>query len=284
MTMNNTTLADLDWHTLSTIKRKSRYISLYHAIAVILAREKGLRPYLKQYINYLDEAEFHAAIEILDRHNEANDEISLDDLTEPNDIYNYVCIPDLTIYHIEAIRYLDEQRARVCEFIGPPVSIIYALLRSEIEKYKHKRKKPSLRIIKKPIDNPDIYYFNRKDLKKWKSLSAIRDLGLLDKSIYTSIKQRSDLEDYRKKSAGMLTYILTKIPPFKHGNHMRKFTRSKTDPKINPHAIYKFFEDVFSDEFGPIDKYYRIYPGESTFKNNIKEMHEYFEKNSNSPK
>ena len=199
MTMNSTTLADLDWHTLSTIKRKSRYISLYHAIAVILAREKGLRPYLKQYINYLDEAEFHAAIEILDRHNKANDEISLDDLTEQNDIYNYVCIPDLTIYHIEAIRYLDEQRARVCEFIGPPVSIIYALLRSEIEKHKHSKKKPSLRIIKKPIDKPDIYYFNRKDIKKWKSLSTIRELGLLEKSIYTSIAQRSDFVDKRKK-------------------------------------------------------------------------------------
>lgn len=271
--MNNIPLADLDWHTFSRTKAKSKYISLYKAIAVIMTREKGLKPYLLQYYKYLDESEFHAAIEMLDRYNTTSEELSINDLTAPDDIYNYIYLPELTIHHIEAIKYLDEQRARVCEFIGPPVSMIYALLRSEIEKYKH-NKKPSLRIIKNPIDNPDIYYFNRDDLTEWKSLSIIKELGLLDISIYTSIKQRSDSEDNRKKSIGMLIYILTKVPSFKHKNHIVKFIKGEN---INLLGIYKFFENEYADEFGRPDKIDKIYPGESTFKNYLKEMHEYFD-------
>lgn len=274
--MNNTTLADLDWHTRSNIKRKSQYISLYHAIAAILAREKGLRPYLKEYIKYLDSVEFDAALEIDERYHKYSKESPLDDVTDPDDIYNSIYLPDSTIFHIEAIKYLDEERARVCEFIGPPVSIIYALLRSEIEKHKRK-KKSSLRIIKKPIDRPDIYYFNLKDLKKWKSLSAIRDLGLLDKSIYTLIKERSDIVDKRKQSFGMLVYVLTKVPPFKYKGHMVKFTKSKDDPNICHQCIYDFFVKVFSEEYGHVEKIDRTYPADSTFKKNIKEMHKYFE-------
>ncbi len=275
MTTKSTPLADLDWHTFSRTKAKSKYISIYFAIAVILNKEKSLKSYLSQYYKRLNEAEYDQAYILLSEDRDGIVEYSQDDPNKTNDIFDFVCLPDTPYSRGEYLRRLDITRTRVCELIGPPVSIIYLLLQTEIEKYKRNKNKSSRHIITKPIDGYSLYYIDRNFLKKWKSLSMIKEIGLLDKRIYTLVKERADLEDNRKKSFGMLTYILTKVPAFKHKRHMVKFTRGK-NKTICHQCIYDFFVDVFSDEYGHVEKIDRTYPADSTFKKNIKEMHKYF--------
>ena len=130
--------------------------------------------------------------------------------------------------------------------MGEPVNIIYSLLQSQISKLKSEERS-DLKIETRVIGGLDTYYFNKKDLQNWKSVSLIKELGLLD--IKQSLKDGpSDAEiNNQRKATGMLVFLLANLS-LEIGNARMKFTKKSDVANVSYNRLYEFFKERYLDD------------------------------------
>ena len=250
--MNNIPLKELDWFSFESDLDKLKHLSIFQAIAYIMRNEEGLILLGDKYERTIHKLEAESADEIYEYYGETTDQYSASTVIKLSDQTDF-CIPESKTK--DDLTSLNDNRIAFTIDMGAPVSIIYYLLQSEINKNK------TLEIISKNNGGLDNFYFKRKDLKNWKSLSAIKDLGLLDESLNPKRKSKAIKEENELKITGMLIYLLAN-QPLKRKGKLVDFTQCSSVTNISALAIYDHFKNEFLYE-DESDKDLRTFPAQT---------------------
>jgi hypothetical protein len=262
--MKNTPLKDLGWFSFTSELDKLTQLSVYQAIAYVLRKVTALVSEVDEYEKNIHTLELESAEDIYEHYGEATNNYSADTSVKEVDPQE-ICIPDTEIS--SDVNLLNTNRITVIDYMGGPISVIYALLQAEIGK--HESKSSLLDIQKTEKEGVISYSIDRKTLDKWKSISTIKELGLLDPSSLPLNRPRPDKTENEKKTMGMLIHLLANQPlEDRHGPI--KFVKSSDNTNINYDRIYTYFRDNFLET--PDSEF----PSANTVKNNLRAAHTLF--------
>ena len=262
--MKYTPLKKLGWFSFASGLQEIKHLSVYQSIAYVLREEDALVLEVDEYEKAMHELETVSAEEIYEHYGETTGSYSASDKVSEID-YDEICIPDSEI--AADVSLLSQNRISLIESMGAPISLLYTLLRSEIEK--SKSGSSPLGIQKNELGGISWFSFDRKKLDTWKSVSTIKDLGLLEPKMLTNSEARSDRAENEKKTMGMLIYMLAN-QPLKDNRGPIKFAK-KSDPKnINYHRLYEYFCDNYLPETDS------GFPSENTIRRNLEESYSVF--------
>ena len=234
--MNNIPLKNLDWFSFTSDLNKLRHLSIFQAVAYIMRKEPDLVLLGNKYEELIHNLEIESADETYEYYGETTDQYSASNVVKLPD-YQEICIPESEVK--DDLTSLNDDRIAFTIDMGAPVSIIYYLLQSEINNNK------SLEIIPKTIGGLDNFYFKRKNLKDWKSLTTIKDLGLLDANLNPKRKSSTIKEENILKVTGMLMHLLKKQPLIDEYGEVKFVDNSG---KIIISKFYNFFEKEYLDK------------------------------------
>ena len=262
--MKNISLRDLGWFSFTSDLDKLKQLSIYQAIAYVLRKEADLVLEVDGYEKKMHALEVESADEIYDFYGEATNNYSANTSmkeVDPQDI----CIPETKIS--SDVNLLNANRIDLIDYIGAPFSVIYTLLQAEIGRHESNS---SLLDIQK-IEKEDVisYSIDRKTLDNWKSMSTIKELGLLDPNMIPKNKIRSDKADNEKKTIGMLIHLLANLS-LKDNRGPVVFTFDSDSTNIAYDRIYKYFCDNYlaTSDSG--------FPSTNTIKNNLRAAYSLF--------
>ena len=256
--MNNKPLKDLDWFSFTSDLNKLKHLSIFQTIAYIMRNKADLESLGDEYERLIHKLEVDSADELYEEYGETTDQYSASNVIKEID-YLEICIPGSEVK--DDLTSLNDDRIAFTIDMGAPVSIIYYLLQSEINKYQSDPKKVTLKIMTKSIAGFDTFYFCKKDLKDWKSLSTIKELGLLDANLNPKRKSKAIKEEYELKITGMLIYLLAN-QPLKRNDKLVDFTQCSSVTNISALAIYDYFKNEFLYE-DESDKDLRTFPAQT---------------------
>lgn len=266
--MNNTPLKELDWFSFNSDLNKLKHLSIFQAIAYILRNEENLIPLGDDYERLIHKLEIDSADDIFGEYGETTDQYAAKKTVTLTSQEEY-CIPESEIK--EDLTILNENRFRATVSLGAPISTIYTLLQSEIDKHTSNQK-VTLEIEPIPIGGIDNYYFKRSKLKKWKSLPIIKEFGLLDAKLKRSdVSSDNDLEKF-KIYIGMLIQVLAYQSKFVEEREV-KCIKGNDINRPNWHRIYDIFNYHFlsTKQVGGRD-----FPSENTFRDDVIPAYEFF--------
>ena len=261
--MKNTSLRNLGWFSFTSELDKLRQLSIYQAIAYVLRKETDLESEVDEYVKNMQKLEFESAEEIYDSYNESTNNYSADTSVKEVDPQE-ICIPDTEIS--SDVDLLNANRITLIDYMAGPISVIYMLLQAEIGKHESKS---SLSIQKTEKEGVISYSIDRKTLDRWKSISTIKDLGLLDPSSLPINRPRNDKIENEKKTMGMLIHLLANLP-LEGRRGTIKFVKSSDNTNINYDRIYTYFRDNFLET--PDSEFLSA----NTVKNNLRAAHSLF--------
>ena len=199
--MKNTPLKDLGWFSFTSDLDKLKQLSIYQAIAYVLRKEADLESEVDEYEKNIHALELESAEEIYEHYGEATDDYAANTDVKELD-HQEICIPETEIS--EDVNLLNANRIELIEHIGAPFSVIYTLLQAEIGR--HESSSALLDIQKTEKEGVIGYSIDRKTLDKWKSISTIKELGLLDPNMISKNKIRSDKTENEKKKGHHYCY------------------------------------------------------------------------------
>jgi hypothetical protein len=262
--MKNTPLKDLGWFSITPDLGKLRQLSIYQAIAYVLRKEADLESEVNDYERELKNLEVVSAEEIYEHYGEATDDYSANTFVMEVDPQE-ICIPDAEISN--DLNLLNANRITLIDHMSAPFSVIYKLLLAEIGRHESKS---SLLDIQK-IEKGDMisYSIDRKTLDNWKSMSTIKELGLLDPNMIPKNKARIDKAENEKKTTGMLIHLLANLS-LKDNRGPVIFIKSSDSTNIAYDRIYKYFCDNCLET--PDSEF----PSTNTIKNNLKAAYSLF--------
>jgi hypothetical protein len=261
--MKNTPLKDLGWFSFTSDLDKLTQLSIYQAIAYVLRKETDLESEVDEYERKLHHLEVESAEEIYEDYGEATNNYPADTSVKEVDPQE-ICIPETEIS--SDVNLLNANRITLIDHIGAPFSVIYTLLQAEIDRHESNS---ALLIQKTEKEGVISYSIDRKTLDKWKSLSTIKELGLLDPSSLPLNRPRTDKAENEKKTMGMLIHLLAH-QPLKDRHGPIKFVKSSGNTHINYDRIYTYFRDNFLETSDS------EFPSANTVKNNLRAAHSLF--------
>lgn len=262
--MKNTPLKDLGWFSFTSDLDKLKQLSIYQAIAYVLRKEADLESEVDEYEKNIHALELESAEEIYEHYGEATDDYAANTDVKELD-HQEICIPETEIS--EDVNLLNANRIELIEHIGAPFSVIYTLLQAEIGR--HESSSALLDIQKTEKEGVIGYSIDRKTLDKWKSISTIKELGLLDPNMISKNKIRSDKTENEKKTTGMLIHLLAN-QPLKDKRGPVVFTFGSDSKNIAYDRIHKYFCDNYleTSDSG--------FPSTNTVKNNLRAAYSLF--------
>jgi len=267
--MNNTPLKDLGWFSFASDLNKLGHLSIFQAVAYIMRKEPDLESLGVEYERTIHKLEIESADEIYEYYGETSDQYSSSNVIKLTDQQEF-CIPESEVK--EDLTLLNDNRIAFTINMGAPISVIYTLLLSEINKYVSDPKKVTLKIIPKSITGFDTFYFSKKDLKDWKSLSTIKYLGLLDANL-RPMKDPNEIKlEKHQKYIGMLIHLLAYQSLYADKVNV-KFTKSSDVNDISYNGIIKFFIKNFLVEDKTGDK---RFPCKRTVDRDLKAAYKFF--------
>ena len=261
--MKNTPLKDLGWFSFTSDLDKLRQLSIYQAIAYVLRKETALVSEVDEYERKLHHLEVESAEEIYEDYGEATNNYSANTFVKETD-YQEICIPDTEIS--SDVDLLNANRITLIDYMGGPISVIYMLLQAEIGKHESKS---SLSIQKTEKEGVISYAIDRKALDKWKSISTIKELGLLGPSSLPRNRPRTDKTENEKKTMGMLIHLLAN-QPLKDRHGPIKFVKKSDLKNINYHRIYDYFSENY------LTTEHSGFPSEKTVRNSMEAGYKLF--------
>ena len=262
--MKNISLRNLGWFSFTSDLVKLKHLSIYQAIAYVLRKEAVLVLEVNDYEKNIHALEVESAGEIYEHYGEATNNYSANTFVMETD-YQEICIPETEIP--SDVNLLNENRINLIDHIGAPFPVIYTLLLAEI--CKHESNSSLLDIQK--IEKEDVisYLIGRKTLDNWKSMSAIKELGLLNPDSLPKSVARIDKSENEKKTAGMLLHLLVNLSlEDKRGPVVFTFDSDSTN--IAYDRIYKYFCDNYLETSDS------EFPSTNTVKNNLKAAYSLF--------
>jgi hypothetical protein len=264
--MKNTPLKELGWFSFASDLQDLKYLSIYQSIAYVLRKEDVLVLEVDEYEKQMRELEIASAEEIYEHYGETTDSYAAS--TEVSEMdYQEICIPESEI--AADLELLNRNRNSLIENIGAPISLLYTLLRTEIDK---SRNGLSLLDVQKiELGNISSFSFKRKSLDAWKSVSTVKDLGLLDPDMLPSSDARTDKSENQKKTMGMLIHMLA-YQPLEDNRGPVKFIKKADPQNINYHRLYEFFCDNYLPDADS------DFPSENTIRRNLEEAYALFQK------
>jgi hypothetical protein len=262
--MKNTPLKELGWFSFASDLQDLKYLSIYQSIAYVLRKEDVLVLEVDEYKKQMHELEIASAEEIYEHYGETTDSYAAS--TEVSEMdYQEICIPESEI--TADLDLLNQNRISLVEHMGAPISMLYTLLQSEIDK--SKIGSSLLDIQENKSGNIEWYSFNRKQIDTWKSVSTIKDLGLLDPKMLPRSDVRTDRAENQKKTMGMLIHMLAN-QPLQNNRGPVKFIKKADSQNINYHLLYEYFCDNYLPDADS------DFPSENTVRRNLKEGYELF--------
>lgn len=266
--MNNKPLKGLDWFSFTFDLNKLRHLSIFQAIAYTMRNETDLILLGDEYERLIHKLEIDSADDVFKEYGETTDQYAAKKLVNLTSQEEY-CIPESEVK--KDLTLLNNNRFVLTVSMEAPISTLYTLLQSEINRFESKGN-TTLKIIPKTIEGFECFYFKRTDLKNWKSLSMVKELGLLDASLNrTKTSSYLNLEKHQKY-IGMLIHLLAHQSLYVDKGNV-KFIKSSDVKNINYHKIYEFFNDNFLNEDKSVE---RDFPRKRTVDNDLKAAYEFF--------
>jgi hypothetical protein len=258
-------LKELRWFSFTSDMDSRNQLTIWQSVFYILEIAKAAGDDLFESMEKFEKLEIQSAEDAIEDIAETQESPKvLDDID--NDTYlNESKLPETIIS--QELTLLDSNRSTLVEYLGMPYTLIYGLLQTQVDKFVSGNR-ADLKISGFDICGYPMYLFSKGDLKKWKAVSDLKALGLIDIDNVSNRRQRSDNADNQKLTTGMLIHLLAKELP-------GKYKQGKDRKNVNFSNIYQEFEKACLDNEDD------SFPKERTVTDNLKASYRLFREEVN---